>query len=639
MLLFDQLKRNDRTLQLIAAGVLLGMLVLMGGLWWVQIVSSKRHEESLRNQSFRSVRVPALRGKIFDTNGKVLAENRPRYDVNLYFEEIFDQFRFTYTNQVLPQFTNSSGITKIPGSVRDKLVLEARYRTVSNITYSISAAMGQPQILNTNRFFTHMLNYPYMPFPITQNLSDPQVAIYSEKFNGWRGMELEVQPLRTYPNTNTAAHLIGYVRREDQPDADEEIAFKYYLPDYAGKIGMEGLFDSELRGKAGVKSLLVNNVGYRQREEIVSATKPGDNLSLTINLELQRAAEKALAESQANVRGAVVVMDVRNGDVLALVSLPAYDPNAFPNGITHAEWARLNNEKYSYIFNRATYGAYPPGSIYKIITGLACLEAGVMDPNAKLHNPGYYADPKTIGRRSIDDTAPAGDYNFERAFRLSSNTYFIHYGLKAGMAKIIEVSKRFHLGERTGAFPGQEVKAFFPNSPQGWSPGNVANLCIGQEITVTPLQMACMTAAIANGGNLFYPRLVKDLNGAPVTGYPGGQIREKIPFQPSHLKLIQEAMLADVVDPSDEGTGRAAYIPNFRAAGKTGTAEIISKTKKDKVTWFVAYAPFEAPRYAVVVMVESGASGGKTCAPVARKVFTELQRLESTVPALASTDR
>lgn len=644
MLVFDQLKRNDRRLQAIAAGVLLGLLSLLAGLWWVQIVSSKRYEANLKNQSFRSVRVPAMRGHIYDRNGKVLAENQPRYDVNFYLEEILAYSRFMYTNSVLPEFraTNSNPNVKISGNLYGALVLEARYRAVSNITYQVSAALQRPHILEKKQFLSHLSNYPYMPFPIVQNLTSEEVAIFAEQFNAVRGLELEVRPIRSYPNGATAAHVLGYVQRDDRPESDDDIGFKYYLPDFTGRIGMEGLFDAELRGKAGVKSLLVNNVGYRQSEEIVSPTVPGKNLELTIDLEIQKAAEKALASAHARVKGAVVVMDVRTGDILALVSLPAYDPNAFPNGISHADWARLTDENYSYVFNRATYGEYAPGSIFKIITGLAALDAGVLDPNEK-----YYVEPDPanpargalfIGRRKLKDTAYSGYHDFERAFKQSSNSYFAYYGLKAGLPKLIEMAKRFHLGELTGVFPRQEKSGFFPSSTQGWSPGNIANLSIGQEITVTPLQMACMTAAIANGGRVLYPRLVKSLDGKPLDdAYPNGRVRTNLRVDPRHLEVVQRAMLADVMD-RQEGTGRGAYMPDYPVAGKTGTAQVLRKGRMDHITWFTSFGPFESPRYAVVVMVESGSSGGGTCAPVAKKIYEAIQKLEGTAPSLASAN-
>lgn len=635
MLIFDQLKKSDRQLQIISIGLLAGMAVLVCGLWWVQIITSKRHEANLKRQSLRLVRVPALRGKILDRNGTVLAENSPRYDINVYFEELLDQFSFEYTNSVRKEFLRQNpAIKKIPSAVREELSMEARYRAVSNVTYRVGAALQQGLILERKKFISHYRERPFMPFPLFRSLTQQQVAIFSERQSELRGVELEVQPVRVYPNSNACAHVVGYVQWQDAFEDDEEINFKSRLPDFAGKMGVESAFDSILRGKAGVKSLLVNNMGYRQREEMAVPSKPGQNIWLTIDLAIQQATEKALASAMARTRGAAVVMDVQTGDILAIASAPAFDPNMFLDGLSAAEAGLLYDKEMRPEFNRATFGTYTPGSIFKIITAIACFEANVVDPRAKFDNPGFYQPNKNAHR--IDDTAPPGEYDFERAFKRSSNTYFIHYGLKAGVEKIVEVGKRFHLGEKTDIPTRQEVSGSFPSPNQlgSWTAtGRTANMCIGQEITVTPLQMVCMTAAIANGGKLFWPRIVVRSE-SPVGDDTGAvsiapaRVREQIGFNPQHLNLIRRAMLADVVDPS-EGTGRAAYIPDYTVAGKTGTAEVLVHGKKDKNTWFASYGPYENPRYAVVVMVESGASGGGTCAPVAKKIYEAIQKREA----------
>ena len=635
MLVFDQLKRADRKLQIISIGVLAGLIILLAGLWWVQVVSVKRYEANLKNQSFRSVRVPALRGKILDRNGQSLVENRPRFDVNLYLEELRPQFTAEF-RKVAGEVTNHSPNIKIGGKVLNDINREARYRVASNITSQITSRLQQPQILDSARFAKHYLGQPYIPFPIAQNLTEKQVAIFAENFTGLRGVEMEIRPTRTNLFGQNAAHLLGYIQRHDRPDDDDEIAYKYYLPDFMGKTGVEASFDSALRGKAGVQSLLVNNVGYRQREETLIPTEPGQNLSLTIDLRIQRAAEKALATAMANVRGAAVVMDVRNGEILALVSAPTYDPNAFAVGVSSNQYNEWNDENYSHMFNRATHGAYPPGSILKILTTIACLESGVMNPTDVFR---VQTDPENspkgciyVEGRKIKDTANGGDYDFLRAFIKSSNSYFVHYGLMAGLKRLVEVGERFHLGESAGILPGEEVAGEYPHSDnlRSWRAGNTANLCFGQEVTVTPLQMAVMTSAVANGGKLFWPRLIKNLQSAEaeteMDSFRPGVIRADLHLNPRHVEIIHRAMLADVDDA--EGSGRAAAVKGFHVTGKTGTAQITKGKQMDHITWFVSFAPFEKPKFAVVVMVESGASGGGTCAPVAGKIYEAIQKIE-----------
>jgi penicillin-binding protein 2 len=380
--------------------------------------------------------------------------------------------------------------------------------------------------------------------------------------------------------------------------------------------------------------VLVNNLGYRQSETIWAPAEPGKNVVLTIDLNLQQAAERALQTAQSNVRGAVVIMDPNNGDILALVSLPSYDPNLFIPRISRAHWDALMDEDLKPTRNRATQENYAPGSIFKIVTGMACLERG-LDPNATIYNPKVIY----VGRRPIKDLAPEGEYNFRRGFIKSSNTYFITNGLKAGIESIVAIGQRLHLGERTSIPTWQDNGGAFPSMRRiktGWVDGETANICIGQgEMAVTPLQMAVMIAGIANGGKVFWPRLVARiepqdlLSGEPPTVFPQGRVRDHLGVSLRTLRAVREAMLADVE--SDEGTGKLAAVPGFRICAKTGTAQVtdLRNNVVDWTTWFASYAPFENPRYVVIVMVESGQSGGGTCGPVAQKIYQAIQQYEN----------
>ena len=632
MLVFDQLKKNDHGLQIVAVIVLLGVLVLVGGLWRVQIVSSKNYETSQRRQMLRQVRVPAVRGKILDRNGNVLADNKPQYNVNIYFEELGEQFWFEYTNSVKKQYLAANPGKTISYELRKQLVLEARWRVTSNLTTFISTTLQDPRILSQRAFTNHFYANPYIPFTIYDNLNPKQVAIFSEQLSNMRGVDLEVKSVRNYPNGTTAAHIVGFVTEEKEIKDDSETRYNYYIPDYVGQMGAESAFNKQLRGQAGVKTLVVNASRYRQSEEMTFPTVPGEDIRLTIDLELQKDTEKHLANAMYNARGAAVIMDVRNGDILAIASTPTFDPAMYLRRRTPEEMARMTNEVLRPQFNRASFGEYTPGSVFKIVTAFACLESG-LNPYEEIDNPGYWQPNRNWLK--IDDTAPPGKYAFERAFKKSSNTYFIHYGLQAGLPKIAEVARRFHISEKTGLLTRQEVSGKFPTPSEfsRWTPGRVAQLCIGQQITTTPVQIACMTAAVANGGKLFLPRIVIGAEGASTNSetFPAeGTLRDQIHFNPKHLEIVRHAMLADVeIIDNEEGSGRPAYIPNFKIAGKTGTAEIVEHGKEDKTTWFASYAPYENPRYAVVVMIESGASGGKTCAPVAHEIYKSILKRES----------
>src|SRR5436190_9336687 len=343
-----------------------------------------------------------------------------------------------------------------------------------------------------------------MTMELVTDLSSDQIALFMERAVDVPGIELEVEPYRFYPNGMLAAHTLGYVQQEMEPEGEEEIRFRYRLPDYKGKSGVESGYDDDLRGKAGAKAILVNNIGYRQHEEVWDSPDAGKNVVLTLDVDLQKAAEKALSGGASDTRGAIVAMNCRNGDILALVSAPAFDPNMFvrPRDYSSNDWTRLNDEILAPQYNRALQGAYNPGSIFKVIVALACFENNIMTPDQTVNNPGYY----TLGRRKIRDTAPPGEYDFKEAFKHSCNYYFIDFGLKVGPDKIFEMGDRFNLGDKTGVVqPALERKGYFPKVGERlkqdgtrWMDGDTANICIGQgEILVTPMQMALMTSAIA----------------------------------------------------------------------------------------------------------------------------------------------
>jgi penicillin-binding protein 2 len=416
---------------------------------------------------------------------------------------------------------------------------------------------------------------------------------------------------------------------DDSSKEGEEAFFSFRPPDYRGVVGVEYGFDKALRGMAGAKSVLVNNVGYRQTENIWTPAEPGSNVVLTIDLPIQQAAEHALRAWAPGKRGAAVVLNVTNGDILAMASSPPFDPNVYIPRLSVADSQRITEQEAEK--NRATQENYAAGSIFKPIVGLACLEAG-LDPNATIYNPGYIF----VGKKPIRDLAPPGIYDFLRAIKASCNTYFISNGLHvAGVANIVRLADRFHLGERTGLPTNQEVPGNFPSLKRvshGWYPADTGNLCIGQgPMDVTPIQMAVVTAAIANGGKVLRPRLVDRIEpqdptlGGQTNYLPAVQVRDELGVNPRNLEILRDAMLHDVADP--DGTGVKAAVPGLQISGKTGTAQVKNAqgATVNDITWFISFAPYENPRYAVVAMVEGGSSGGHTCAPIVHDIYVAIR--------------
>lgn len=670
MLIFDQLKKDDPELRGLTFLILGGLGALLAGLWWVQVVMARTYQSSLETQSYRTVRIPAVRGKLLDRNGVVLAENRPSYNLSLYLEELTRAFDAEYAKQVTAlradlkaqeqklQMQLNRRLTKqerrnfvLTTKAKAEVRKNARIAVASNVLQQVSAKLGRPVPFDPEAFEKHYQAERALPFPVLRNLASAQIAQLQEQSSGPIGVDLDVQTFRDYPNQTLAAHVLGRLQRDDASVEGEEAFFSYRLPDYRGLVGMENQFDRALRGSAGAKSMLVNNVGYRQTDQVWVAAEAGKNVVLTIDARVQQVAESALQAAYGpETRGAVVVMDVNNGDILAMASSPTLNPNHFIQGFPPGEWQRVTEMRAE--LNRATHERYAPGSIFKIVIGLAALESG-LDPREVYHAPENPAQPGKavyyVGKKPIRDQAPPGDYNFKRALKLSSNSYFIHAGINTGPERIVLLAKRFHLGERTGIMPQQETPGYIPDPAQvrqGWTDGNTANMSIGQDpILVTPVQMAVVISAIANGGKVLWPRLADRLEDQDPSLDDQPRLlkrpapRDLLGVSKRNLDLLHEAMLADVEDP--DGTGKLAAVPGLRICGKTGTAQIenLSGLKTGQTTWFASFAPFGSPRYAVVVMVEDGTWGGTTCAPIARKVYAAILEMEKRQQALALNER
>jgi penicillin-binding protein 2 len=665
MLVIDELKKNDPHLRLVALMLAGGLLILLTGLWWVQVVSAREYQAHLDTQAYRTIRIPAVRGKILDREGRVLAENRPSYNLSLYLDDLRKQFA-----EAIRQRTRQAlEMQKAAMAAREKqlgrsltkterrafafttdqierLHEQARDEVAAGVVAQISRNMDEPIAFDAAKFNRHYATELAMPFPVAENLNPTQIARFQENYTGGLGADLELQSMRSYPLGTTAAHLLGELQQDDSSIAGEESFFNYRLPDYRGVTGIEGAFNAELHGRAGQVSVLVNNMGYRQAEDVESKPQAGRNVVLTLDLDIQRAAEESLANHHgADANAAVVVMDVRNGDVLAMASSPVFDPNDFAQGIYREKYAQL--QALSAEKNRATQENYAPGSIFKVFIGLAALEAGLnpekeftVEPDPE--NPGHgciYVG----GRLKKRDLAAPGQYNFKRALEKSSNSYFIQIGLQADMERILALAEKFHFGQKNNLPTRQESPGTFPNSARihhDWREGDTANICIGQgEVEVTPLQMAVAYSAIANGGTVYWPRLVSRIepqdpaSGQTAINFPAGRVRDHLGVSVRSMRLLHSAMLGETEDP--EGTGKAARVPGLQICGKTGTAQV--QDSSNQLTgynyWFASFAPYQNPVYAVVVMVQIpgplAGFGGSLCAPVAHDVYDAIMKRET----------
>ncbi len=663
MLIVDELKKNDPQLRLVAILLAGGLLLLLAGLWWVQVVSAREYQAHLDTQAYRTIRIPAVRGKILDREGRVLAENRPRYNLSLYLFDLQKQFAAAIRDLnkqalVTQKQAMAAQEKKLGHSLAkaerkqfaftpeylEKLRAQGRADVAAGVVAQISRNMEENLPFDRTKFNRHYATQRAMPLPILENLDPTQIARFQENFTGGLGADLELQSMRSYPLGTTAAHLLGELQQDNS--SDEDSFFNYRLPDYRGVTGIERAFNPELHGRAGQESVLVNNMGYRKGEDVDAEPQPGENVVLTMDLDLQRAAEESLVSHHgSNANAAVVVMDVHNGDVLAMASSPTFDPNDFAGGISTEKYAQL--QALSAEKNRATQENYAPGSIFKVVIGLAALENGLnpdriytVDPDPADPGHGLY-DVQHVKKK---DTAPPGQYKFKRAIERSSNSYFIQIGLQTGVDSIVALAAKFHFGQKVSLPTGQETPGDMPTLERvhhDWREGDTANICIGQgEVAVTPLQIAVAYSAIANGGTVFWPRLVSRIEpqdpaaAVMATNLPAALVRDRIGVSARSLKILHDAMLGETED--EEGTGKKARVPGLKICGKTGTAQVQDSANRTTGYnyWFASFAPYEEPRYAVVVMVQipgpmMAGGGGAMCAPIAHDIYETILKKET----------
>ena len=597
------------------------MLGLFGALafrlWNLQVAQGTEYQRRLAKQSLRSVRLPGIRGRILDRNGERLADNRPSYCVSLYLEEL-----------------------RRPGSLQ---------RTIDQVMdqlYRIAETMDRPLEMSPQDVRQHLGRRTPLPMVAWRDLDETAVARFMERAAEFPGAELTVEPVRVYPRGGSACHLLGYVGRADPltlPGAEEGEApekFHYYLPEMAGKSGVEKRLDGVLRANAGGKlEIQVDVAGFKFDEVSRRAPGKGSDVELSVDARVQAAAEAAL-EGQ---RGAAVVIDPRNGDVLALASSPGYDPNDFVPTVPAAVWNRLLKDEARPLYNRATGGEYAPGSTFKPVTLLAALHSGAVTAETRYSCPGFFE--LGSARFRCWQHWGHGSIDLQSAIRYSCNVYLFHAALACGPVAVQEMARACGFGRKTEISLDFERSGLVPDDAwkraerrDGWRDGDTCNLAIGQgALLVTPLQLALYASALANGGTLWRPRLVRRI--APA----GGEAQEVAParapegpdWEARHIRVVREGM-RDAVNAPD-GSGKRAKLPHVMVAAKTGTAEYGVKGAGRKMTWMIAFAPFEEPRYALALLVEDGMSGGTTAAPRVRellaRVFHEVEGMAMPAPA------
>ena len=568
-----------RRVGLLAGLVRIVLLLIALSYWWTQIAQGEQFRELAENNRLRRISLEAPRGLIYDRHGRQLVENVPSYTL------LLDR---SLSRDLDASLAFAAGVLELD-------VADLRRRLDEN-------RGGKFQ---QTRLATHLDLVEVARFRVEQ-LEHPEFEVAAEH-------------LRLNRHAHYTAHLMGYLGRVTKKDlATQESVVR--RDDLLGRQGVEGRYEDHLRGERGEQLVVVDSRGRLIEKLDPALAHAGGNLRLTLDLDLQQEAARLL-EGQA---GAVVALDPRQGDVLALYSSPSFDPNAFARGLTPEEWRALSEDPRRPLQNR-TLQTHAPGSVFKMVMALAALERGVITPES-----GVYCNGSTRlynHRRRCWQSRGHGFENLERALRDSCDVYFYHLGQKLGIEPIAHYARLFGLGRPTGIALEDEKPGLVPDAEWServrgtrWYPGETISVAIGQgPILVSPLQAAVMTGALAVG-YVVEPRLVLD---EPV------RRGEPLPISPEHLDLVRTALWKVVND--SQGTGRPARIAGLDVAGKTGTAQVVRQetwTKNEELppelrdhAWFVAYAPAGDPRLVVVVFVEHGGGGSRVAAPIARELF------------------
>ena len=592
-----ELRRRAVALYLILAMAFLGLITRLA---YLQLLQGERYTFLSENNRIRIKRVPGTRGMIFDRRGELLVDSRPSFDLIFVPED-----------------------TKEPDKTLRLLATYLKW--------------DQSELLKT--YEESKSRAPFDEIVLGRDVEWATIVAVESHQLDLPGITLRIRPRRSYADGPMAAHVLGYIGEINQRQLKTLKESGYTVGDEVGQYGLERRWEELLRGQNGGQQVEVDALGRRVRVLHQVADVPGYTVHMTLDRQMQQTAFEALQGKE----GTIVAIDVNSGAILALASTPAFDPNIFSRGIKTNEWNALIQDKLKPLNNRATQGQFPPGSTFKIIMAIAGLEEGVINPEAVISDPGFF----TFGNRSFRDWKKGGHgaVNFHQAIVISCDTYFYQLGPKIGVDRIAKWARAFGLGEKSGIALDSEQGGTIPDTEwkmkrfrQPWYPGETVSVAIGQGyVTVTPLQLANMMAAVANGGKLYRPRLVskvESVDGVTVREY-GPELIRTIDIKPDTLNRVRNA-LADVVK---AGTGGMARSPMVEIAGKTGTAQVVEMkggyVKSEQLSyfsrdhaWFVSYAPVQDPQVAIAVLIEHGGHGGDAAAPMAKKVFEKFIELQ-----------
>jgi penicillin-binding protein 2 len=607
----SRFKSFSRRVAFLGGGKVLLLSLLAGRMYQLQVIESDKYKTLADENRINLRLLPPPRGTIVDRYGRALAVNQENYRVTLVAEQV---------NDINTMLDTLSGVISLEDYERHRILREVRRRR------------------------------GFVPVTVRENLDWRDVSRIEVNAPDLPGLSIEVGQSRQYPFAEDFAHVLGYVSAVSEKEVTGDPLLE--LPGFkVGKNGVERVFDLNLRGKAGNTQVEVNAVGRVIRELSRQEGQPGVDLRLTIDRDLQKLAADRLKEEKS---ASAVILDVHNGDVLALSSVPGFDPNEFVTGLSSKTWRRLINDPYAPLTNKAISGLYAPGSTFKMVVALAALEARVVAPDHRVFCRGH----TQLGNARFHCWKRHGHgwQDMYDAHQNSCDVFFYDIAKRIGIDRIAAMATRFGLGTKTGIELPSEKGGVIPTRAwkkaligTAWQQGETLISGIGQGfILTTPLQLAVMTARIANGGKAVLPRLIR---AAEVDGKEEEPVFKDLGISKRSLDVVREGMLR--VTNVQQGTAYRARISEegMEMSGKTGTAQVRRISKAERDTWvlknherpwrerdhalFVGYAPSDNPRYAVSVIVEHGGGGSKVAAPIARDLLLATQRRDPANRTLA----
>ena len=576
----------------LSIGAFAMFFLLLSRLWYLQVISAEDLIGQSENNRLRFVPVAAPRGAILDRNGKVLVSNTPSFSV-----------------AVIPQDVKNKE------QLIDNL---ARYLNLDRKEIETKWTKGQGRA-------------KYYPLVVASGITRDQMEYLEENRLSLSGVNIEMKPIRAYTNGVLASHLLGYLGEISEDELNSDRYQEYNAGDYVGKSGIERSWESYLHGTDGGRQIEVDARGRFLRTVAETGTSVGNTVMLTIDLEMQKAAEKALGDQA----GAAVAMDVNTGEILAFASSPDYDPALFTGRMPPDIWKKYLDDERHPLENKALKGMYPPGSTFKIVTAIAGLEEGLIDEHTSIQCSGSYKFGNSTFR--CWEHKGHGTVDLRKSLRESCDVYYYKLAERLGVNRIAKYARRLGLGaplgiglenEKGGVIPTEEWK--LKRFGKKWFSGETLSVGIGQGyVLTTPIQLASMIATVANEGSVYRPHLVKrvvDLDGKVLQDF-APQVLSKADLKPLTYRLVKEGLFAVVNEP--RGTGGMSRLYEVKVAGKTGSSQVVKlRDSKGDVPYrfrdhalFVAFAPYEKPEIAVAVIVEHGEHGGSAAAPVSAKIL------------------